>query len=80
VINKGKLLIPLNMLSPGQKAVISEITGGEKVRRRLLDLGLNKGSVIYVIQNNMGPIILALGDTRLVLGFGVAQKVKVEEI
>ncbi len=38
--------IPLCYLSPGTKAIVSEITGKDDLRRRLQDLGFVKGAIV----------------------------------
>ncbi len=68
--------LPLTMISPGEKVEIVEIAGGEKVKRRLTDLGLLVGEKIEVI-GKTGPIILNVKGSRLALGKGVAQKILV---
>jgi ferrous iron transport protein A len=43
-------------------------------------MGMTKGKSLRMIQNNAcGPVIVALGETRLALGRGMALKVLVEE-
>jgi ferrous iron transport protein A len=58
---------------------IVDVCAGRRLRRRLTDLGLGPGTVVEVVQSlGHGPIILALGDSRLALGRGAAHKVLVE--
>ena len=42
--------IPLSELKPGEKGVISKVVGDGEVRRRLLDMGLTRGTEITVIR------------------------------
>jgi len=42
--------IPLSELKPGEKGVISKVVGDREVRRRLLDMGLTRGTEITVIR------------------------------
>ena len=74
-------MLPLGLLPAGQDATVRDVLGGFGLRRRLTDLGLVRGRLIRVVQNDFaGPIIVSVGDVRLVLGRGMAQKVVVEEV
>lgn len=73
-------MLPLGFLPAGREGVVKEIIGGPGLRRRLAELGFTKGMVVRVIQNERGPLIVALGNSRVALGYGMAQKVMVEEL
>lgn len=69
------------MVSSGETVRIVSVEGGQGVRKRLADLGLNLGEVISVIQtNHHGPMILAVKESRLAIGRGVAHKIMVESL
>ena len=72
--------IPLSLVSSGMTAKILEVRGGRKLKNRLLNLGLNIGSEIHVIKNDVsGPLILAVKeDSRLALGRGMANQIQVD--
>jgi len=72
-------ILPLGFLPAGRKGLVKEIAGGRGLRKRLTDLGLTRGTVVRVVQNDRGPLIVSLGESRIALGFGMAQKVMVEE-
>ncbi|RLI41279.1 iron transporter [Candidatus Bathyarchaeota archaeon] len=40
----------LSDLKPGERGVISRITGDRELRRRLLDMGLTRGTEIIVVR------------------------------
>jgi len=42
--------IRLSELRPGEKGIISRVVGDKDVRRRLLDMGLTKGTEIIVVR------------------------------
>jgi len=42
--------IPLSELKPGEKGVISKVIGDREIRRRLLDMGLTRGTEIIVVR------------------------------
>lgn len=74
-----KNVLPLSLVSQGESVVIEGFRGGQKLRQRLLDLGLNQGANVRVIKNEMhGPMIIAVKeDGRLALGRGMSHHVMV---
>ncbi|MEA3375755.1 MAG: ferrous iron transport protein A [Chloroflexota bacterium] len=75
-------MMTLPMATPGEDVRIVAIRGGQRVRRRLADLGLTSGTTLRVIQSrSWGPLIVAFrGDARLALGRGMAHKILVEPL
>ena len=70
--------IPLDQVRPNQEVVLAHIDGGCGLRHRLTEMGLRAGVRFAVInRGGPGPFILAIGDTRLVLGQGMANRVMV---
>jgi len=75
-----EVCFPLSLLRPGKEATLVSITGGRGLRNRLTDMGLNDGMKLKVLQSHSsGPCVILVGNTRLVLGHGMAQKVLVKE-
>ncbi len=71
-------MMPLAMVSPGEEVRLVAINGGHRLRKRLADLGLNVGANVRVIQRDgHGPLILAVRDSRLAMGIGMAHKILV---
>ncbi len=69
----------LTTLRPGQKALVSKIDAGCKARVRLASLGLIPGSSLTVVANpGVGPLLLAVGESRLMVERGVADKVLIQ--
>jgi ferrous iron transport protein A len=66
---------PLAMASVGEKLQIVKINGGEGTVRRLIGMGFIPGIEIQVISNSGGSAIVAIGDNRIGLGAGMAQKI-----
>jgi len=63
----------------GERLVIREISGGARVRMRLLSMGLRPGDRIEVITNDgQGQLAVAVDLKRYALGRGLAQKIVVE--
>ena len=74
-------MMPLTMASPGQEVRMVAVRGGQRVRRRLADLGLTPGTIVRVVQSTAGPLIVAFeDDARLALGRGMAHKIQVEPL
>ncbi len=72
--------IPLTMVSPGERVKLVEVTAGHGARRRLTELGLIPGVELSVVQNKGGPLLLAVHDSRLALGRGMAHKITVKPL
>jgi len=75
-------MMPLTMAPPGEDIELVAIHGGQRIRKRLADLGLTPGTVLRVVQADAwGPLIIAFkDDARLALGRGMAHKIQVEPL
>jgi Fe2+ transport system protein FeoA len=69
--------MPLTFVPGGDTVVVSQIRGGNKMRSRLFDLGLNQNARIRVVKNDgQGPLIIAVKeDGRFALGKGMAHHI-----
>ncbi|SFB25691.1 FeoA family protein [Clostridium frigidicarnis] len=72
--------MPLNAIGIGKYAEVNNLDGGELMGKKLMEMGVNKGAILEIIRNDAGPLIIKVGETRLVLGRGMAQKVMVREV
>lgn len=73
-------IMPLTMVPPGKKVKVISLAGGRGIGRHLADMGLDIGSEIEVLnQGAPGPFIIAVKETRLAIGFGMARKIMVEQ-
>jgi len=71
---------PLSFLTNGEEGIIKEVRGGIGIRGKLMGMGMVKGKTLRMVKNDArGPVIVALEETRLALGRGMAQKVLVEQ-
>jgi ferrous iron transport protein A len=68
----------LSKVSEGEDVTVIQVEGGRGVHRRLRELGIGNGSHLRVVQNTGGPVIVVVGDSRMGLGRGVAEKILVE--
>jgi len=69
----------LSELEPGNRGVISKVVGDRRVRRRLLDMGLTRGTEITVVRRApLGdPVEFMLKGYNLSLRKGEAEEVYV---
>ena len=72
--------VSISNLKQGQCGKISLIRGGYNVLYRLLDMGLKPGTIIRAVKVTPpgGPVELAVGSSKIVLGKGIASKVFVD--
>ena len=70
--------IHLINFKPEQCGRIKEISGGCQARKRLYELGLNKGAQVKMIKNDFGPVILNIYGNKLALGRGIASHILME--
>jgi len=71
--------ISLTKLKTKQSAVVKTIEGGQGLLRRLEALGIRKGKKITKISSHFwrGPVTVLAGKTKIAIGYGMAQKIKV---
>lgn len=68
----------LSHLRAGDTAEVSCVEAGHKARYRLASLGLIPGSVLQVVASaGAGPMLLSVGESRIMLERGVAEKVHI---
>jgi len=73
--------LPLGFLQAGRKAVVKDLAGGRGLRQRLTEMGVARGTRLRVVRNDgYGPLIMAIGEARLVIGRGMALKIMVEQV
>jgi len=70
-------IFPLSKAVVGQQVRLVRIKGGRRLNHRLVEMGLTPGVRIRVLQNSGGPLLLAVSDSRIALGWGMANRVEV---
>lgn len=71
-------IMPLVMASPGEKLRVVSLAGGRGLQGHMINMGLGPGSEIEVVKPGApGPFLIAIKDTRLALGYGIAKKIMV---
>ncbi len=73
---------PLPMARGGERVRIVGFQGGRGFQEKLLSMGLNIGDEIKIMEHQRrgAAIMLAKGETRYILGGGMAFKVSVQSI
>ncbi len=72
--------IPLDKLKPGKTALVERITGGRHLRQKLVNLGMLPGSEVSIVRSNrLGPMVLNVQGSQIMLGAGMASKIYVRE-
>jgi ferrous iron transport protein A len=71
-------MMPLTAVNPGQEVTLIDIQGGRGLRSKLYSMGLIPGVTLTVLRTRGGPVMIAVHDTRLALGVGMAKRIIVE--
>jgi Fe2+ transport system protein FeoA len=72
----------LSRLRKGERGCVLALRGGREFQQRIVSLGLRVGCEIEVLQKGSaddgdGPVVVRSGDTRLMVGHGMAEKIVV---
>ncbi|MBK8046742.1 MAG: ferrous iron transport protein A [Anaerolineales bacterium] len=70
-------LVPLTLVGSGRSVTLIKISAGRKLVHRLSELGLTPGVRFEIIQDHGGPLVLAVRNSRLALGRGMASQILV---
>ncbi len=74
-----KKRVPLCKAKPGEKLIVKELEAGKKMQLRISSMGLKIGDLVEVVSNGFGgQVVIAVGENRLVIGTGMAQKIWVQ--
>ncbi len=66
-------------LKEGTTAKVNFINCGKGLKHRLCSLGLGNGEIIEVLKNdNSGPVIIKVLDTKIAIGRGQAEQIVVD--
>jgi ferrous iron transport protein A len=70
--------MPLTIIQAGRRVTLKAVEAGEGLSGRLASLGLVPGAEVEIMSNVAhGPVILMLGESRIMLGRGMAEKILV---
>jgi len=71
----------LASLPDGSRARLVQVEGGAALRARLVAMGLRPGAEVHVVHNGgRGPFVMAMDDCRIVIGRGMAHRIRVEPL
>ena len=70
-------MMPLTMAKVGEPNTIKRIGGREETKKFLENLGFVTGSVVTVVSEISGNMILNVKDSRVALGKDMANKIMV---
>jgi Fur family ferric uptake transcriptional regulator len=74
-------LVLLHKAKPGERLKVKQLEAGRQMQLRISSMGLKIGDEIEVVSNGFGgQVVIGSGDTRLVIGSGMAQKIWVEPV
>ena len=69
----------LSRIDPGEEVILIDIDGGRGLRSKLYSMGLVPGITLKILnRNGSGPVMIAVKDSRLAIGRGMAEKIIVE--
>jgi len=61
----------------GENAFVIAVDAGSKARTRLESLGIIPGVEVDVLSNGNGPMLVSVGESRVMVEKGIAEKVLV---
>ncbi|WP_026685487.1 FeoA family protein [Azovibrio restrictus] len=76
-VHPAVVSMPLPLANPGEPMRITAFAQGREVEKRLAGMGLTLGCEVHLLQHEGGNLVVAVGNTRLALGHGLAQKILV---
>ena len=69
----------LSLIDPGEEVTLIDIEGGRGLRSKLYSMGLVPGATLKILsRSGSGPVMIAVKDSRLAIGRGMAEKIIVE--
>ncbi len=78
---KRQKRVLLHKAKQGERLKVKQLEAGRQMQLRISSMGLKIGDEIEVMSNGFGgQVVVASGDTRLVIGSGMAQKIWVEPV
>jgi len=69
--------MPLSLMGVGTRQKIKAITGNDTVRRHLGSLGFTEGSVVEIVSEMGGNLILAVMESRVAVDKDLARRILV---
>ena len=80
-LEERSFVIPLDRANTGEMVKIVEVEGGRKINMRLSAMGIKVGEHLEIVSTRPGAqAVVAVGDSRFIIGKGMANKVMVQPI
>lgn len=70
----------LSNIPIGQKVRLVRIHAGRRLTHRLAELGLTPGVEFSILQDNGGPLVISVRNSRIAIGRGMAKKIEVQMV
>lgn len=70
----------LDEVPPGSRARVVRLEAGTRALRRLAEMGLTPGTIVEVLTDYGGPILVRVRGSVIAIGRGMARKVIVEPV
>ncbi|NOX33636.1 MAG: Fur family transcriptional regulator [Deltaproteobacteria bacterium] len=72
-------IVSLHKAKQGEKLIVKEFEAGKNMQLRISSMGLKIGDLIEIVSAGFGgQVVIAAGENRLVLGKGMAEKIRVQ--
>jgi ferrous iron transport protein A len=73
----GAPSMPLGLLGEGEAAEIVMVVGKQACAARAEDMGLRVGKRVVMLNNNAGPVLVKIDESRIAVDRAVAMTIKV---
>ena len=70
-------MLPIALSDVGETVVIRKITGDEKVRQRLAELGFVVDEEVTILNASHGNLIVRIKESRIAIGMDMANMILV---
>ena len=72
-------IVALHKAKQGEKLIVKGFEAGKSMQLRISSMGLKTGDLIEIVSSGFGgQVVIAVGENRLVLGKGMAEKIRVQ--
>ncbi len=68
-------MLPIALAQVGETVVIRKITGDEKIRQRLAELGFVVDEEVTVLNASYGNMIVKVKESRIAIGTDMASRI-----
>ncbi|MCK5162892.1 MAG: FeoA domain-containing protein [Desulfobacula sp.] len=72
-------IVSLHKAKQGEKLIVKDFDAGKNMQLRISSMGLKIGDLVEIVSAGFGgQVVIAVGENRLVLGKGMAEKIRVQ--